>query len=292
MEEKKVIFRLRRYDPETGGYREDRYEVPVYRGMTVLDGLIWIKENLDRTVSYRASCRMGLCGSCGMTVNGRPTLTCETQILSLERDELTIEPLYNMEPVRDLVADFHQFFKNQRAIKPYLIRRDIEEQVEPTREYLQDPEEWNLYIQFAMCITCGLCYSACPTTATNEKYLGPQALANLFRFYIDSRDEGWEERLAIADSEDGVWGCHLATGCSEVCPKGVDPALAIQLLRREILRKNQGKKTRREARPLAPLLPPEEESPYRAFGEAPEFTVEGAEEAAEKFNILHDPRKR
>ncbi len=292
METKKIVFKLKRYDPETDSYKLDTYEVPVYRGMTILDGLIWIKENLDRTVSYRASCRMGLCGSCGMTVNGRPTLACETQILSLETDTITVEPLNNMEPVRDVVADFHLFFKNQRAVKPYLIRKNIDEQVEPTREYLQSPEEWNLYIQFAMCITCGLCYAACPTTATNERYLGPQALANLFRFYIDSRDEGWEERLEIADSEDGVWGCHLATGCSEVCPKGVDPALAIQLLRKEILKKSLGLIKKRKAREIAPLLPPADESPYRAFGEAPQFTVEGAEEKAAEFNILHDHRKR
>jgi len=292
MDNGKVVYRLKRYDPNTGGYRESVYEVPTYRGMTILDGLIWIKENLDRTVSYRASCRMGLCGSCGMTVNGRPTLTCETQIASLGTDEITIEPLNNMEPIRDVVADFHLFFKHQRAVKPYLIRKNLDEQVEPTREYLQDPQEWNLYIQFAMCITCGLCYSACPTTSTNERYLGPQALANLFRFFIDSRDEGWEERLNIADTEDGVWGCHLATGCSEVCPKGVDPALAIQLLRKEILKRSLRLSRPKKAREVAPMLPPSEESPYRAFGEAPEFTVEDAVEKAEEFNILHDHRKR
>ena len=288
----KVTFELKRWDPENKRFYKSRYEVPVHKGMTVLDGLIWIKENLDRTVSYRASCRMGLCGSCGMVINGKPRLACETQILHLNGRKVTVEPLYSFEPLRDVVSDFHQFFEKQRKIKPYLIRDDAEEQANPTREYQQSMDEWNLYIQFSMCITCGLCYSACPTTATNINYLGPQALMNLYRFMADNRDMGYEIRLDIADTSDGVWGCHLATGCSEVCPKGVDPALAIQLLRREILRRSLGLKRKVKYASLAPELPPESESPYRAFGEAPKFTVRGAKKNAEKFNILVDERKR
>ncbi len=288
----KVRFKLRRWDPERKTYQTSEYEIPVRRGMTVLDGLIWIKENIDRTVSYRASCRMGLCGSCGMVINGKPMLACETQILHLESNNVTVEPLYNYEPIKDLVADFHQFFEKQRTIKPYLIREDVEEQINPTREYIQSPEEWNLYIQFAMCITCGLCYSACPTTATDPKYLGPQALMNLYRFFADSRDQAEHLRLEIADQVDGVWGCHLATGCSEVCPKGVDPALAIQLLRKELLKRSLKLYRGKKISELAPPLPPRNKSPYRAFGEAPEFTIEKAEEKAREFNILKDDRVR
>ena len=288
----RIKIKLKRWDPERKSYKTNVYEVPVYRGMTVLDGLIWIKENVDRTVSYRASCRMGLCGSCGMVINGKPMLACETQILHLNSSEITVEPLYNYEPIKDVVADFHAFLNKQKAIKPYLIRKDEGEQINPTREYLQTPEEWNLYIQFAMCITCGLCYSACPTTATDPRYLGPQALMNLYRFFMDSRDEGNHIRLEIADQPDGVWGCHLATGCSEVCPKGVDPALAIQLLRKEILKKSLKLYKGRKVSELAPPLPPKNKSPYRAFGEAPEFTVEEAEKKAQEFNILEDKRLR
>lgn len=289
---KNVILRLKRWDPNIKSYIQSEYEIPVRRGMTILDGLIWIKEYQDRTVSYRASCRMGLCGSCGIVVNGKPMLACETQILHLEKDIITLEPLYNYEPIRDLVSDFYSFFEKQRIIKPYIIRKDIEEQIKPTREYLQTKEEWDLYIQFAMCITCGLCYSACPTTATDPRYLGPQALMNLYRFLIDSRDYADNIRLEIADQVDGVWGCHLATGCSEVCPKGVDPALAIQLLRREILKKSLKLYRGKRLTDLAPPLPPKNKSVYRAFGEAPRFTVENAEGKAKEFNILEDERVR
>ena len=287
METKNIKFIIKRWDPKDKKWFRKEYEVPVYKGMTIVDALYYIKEKLDRTLSFRVSCRMGLCGSCGMVINGKPRLACETQVLHLNSDRVYLEPLYNFPPIKDLATDLGGFFNKQRTIKPYLIRHDIIEQAYPTREYSQSMEEWNNYIQFAQCITCGLCYAACPTTATNPDYLGPQALTNLYRYIADSRDEGTIERIRIADDENGVWGCHLATGCSEVCPKGVDPALAIQLLRKEVLKSYLGLFKEKKRIEIVPPLPSPEKSEYRAFGTPPKFTVEGAEDKIKEFKLIH-----
>lgn len=114
-------------------------------------------------------------------------------------------------------------------MKPYVMN-DVEID-EKTREFLQNPEELEQYLQFSYCIKCGLCYSACPVVATDKKFPGPQALAQMYRYFIDNRDQAADERLKIVDDRHGVWRCHYAGSCSKVCPKGVDPALGIQLLR-------------------------------------------------------------
>ena len=230
VETKEITFIIKRWDPKKGRFFTSTYKVPVYKGMTILDAFIYIKENLDHTLAYRGSCRMATCGICGVIVNGIPRLACDTQVLYLNTDTVKIEPLKNFPLVRDLIVDHTPFFEKQRKIKPYLIRKGSEEEYwNPTREYLQTPEEHEEYMQFSYCLTCGLCYSACPTSGTNINFLGPQALMNAYRFIADSRDEGTDERIAVVDSPDGCWGCHFAASCSEVCPKGVDPALARQL---------------------------------------------------------------
>lgn len=232
---KNIIFRIKRWNPSEGRWKISSYTVPVYRGMTILDGLLYIKEKLDHSLSFRASCRMGICGSCGMFINGIPRLACETQILDLKTEIVSIEPLKNFELIKDLAVDFSHFYQKLRKIMPYLLREDLKEYFNPTIEYRQLPSEFEKYIQFSYCINCGLCYSACPTNATNLKYLGPSALTNTLRYVMDSRDEGYDKRLITVDTPDGVWGCHLSGACSEVCPKGVDPALAIQILRRAVV---------------------------------------------------------
>ncbi len=231
-----VIFKVFRYDPSRD--REGRfqtYKVPLVKGLTVLDALIYIKENLDPTLSMRYSCRMASCGSCGMTINGLPRLACYTQVKELNSKIIVVEPLVNFPKLRDLVSDFEDFFAKHKAMKPYLIRGDKEEQESPIDQYRQSDEELLQYLQFAYCIKCGLCYAACPVAATDKEFPGPQALAQLYRYYADSRDQAGEARLRIADNSHGIWRCHFAASCSYVCPKGVDPALAIQLLRRAVL---------------------------------------------------------
>jgi succinate dehydrogenase / fumarate reductase, iron-sulfur subunit len=231
---KTVTFEVLRYNPEIDkSPRLQQYSVPVPKGMTVLDGLHWIKEHLDGSLSWRSSCRMGVCGSCGMFINGLPRLACNNQIVHLNSVRVIIKPLPNYEIIRDLVPNLETLFEKHRSVKPYLIRKDIVEQNHPTGEYFQSEEELLNYIQFAYCIKCGLCISACPTAATSENYTGPQALTQGWRYSSDSRDEGAKERASEMHSSHGLYRCHFAGACSQVCPKGVDPALAIQLAKQD-----------------------------------------------------------
>jgi len=247
---KEAVFRVYRYDPERDrepGVRE--YGVPARKGLTVLDALIYIKSSLDPTLAIRYSCGMATCGSCGMVINGVPRLACETQVLELG-DTIEVKPMYNYGVIKDLVSDLDPLFEKHSGVKPYVIRGD-EELEKPTREYLQTPGEAEQYIQFSYCIKCGLCLAACPTVDTDRLFLGPQALASAYRYIADTRDGGLAERLNILDGLHGVWRCHFAGGCSAVCPKGVDPALAIQLLKGMILSSKLGFKGRGRTAQLA-----------------------------------------
>ena len=140
----------------------------------------------------------------------------------------------NFPIIRDLAVGFERLIETHKRIKPYIIRDDSEVTSE-TKEFLQSPEDVEKYIQFAGCIKCGLCNSACPTMATDSSFVGPQALAQAYRYVADNRDKGKDERLKIIDEPHGIWRCHFAGSCSQVCPKGVDPAMGIQLLRGYLL---------------------------------------------------------
>ena len=269
---KTVTFEVLRYNPGTNGEtRLQEYSVPVTKGMTVLDGLTWIKENLDPTLAWRSSCRMGVCGSCGMFINGLPRLACNNQIMHLHSDRVTVKPLPNYDIIRDLVPDLEGFFAKHRSAKPYLIRRDIKEQELPTGEYFQTQAELVNYIQFAYCIKCGLCLAACPTVATDKDYLGPQALGQAWRYTADSRDEGSSQREEEVYSDHGVYRCHFAGACSEVCPKGVDPAFAIQLLKRDMFMRNLRGHQHKTGTPVAP--PIKDWKPKTEYPKAPDRTV-------------------
>ncbi len=252
VETREIAFKVFRYSPEEGARPYfSHFKVPVSVGMTVLEGLHYIKEHFDATLSYRYSCRMGVCGSCGMFINGFPRLACNVQILHLESDTIEIKPMPNHDLIKDLVPDLSRFFEKHRLSKPYVVRRDPAEQENPRSEYFQSPEELLRYLQFAYCIKCGLCVSACPTAATDPQYRGPQALAIAYRYNADTRDEGTEERLAEVAGPAGPWRCHYAGACSEVCPRGVDPAFAIQLLKGDIVaRKLRLRKSREGAKPM------------------------------------------
>jgi succinate dehydrogenase / fumarate reductase, iron-sulfur subunit len=250
---KTVSYEVLRYNPakdETP--RIQKYTVPVTKGMTVLDGLTWIKEHEDPTLSWRSSCRMGVCGSCGMFINGLPRLACTNQIVHLHSDRVIVKPLPNYDIIRDLVPDLEGLFAKHRSVKPYLIRKNIGEQDKPTGEFFQSGQELVNYIQFAYCIKCGLCLAACPTVATSENYIGPQALTAAWRYIVDSRDEGAQEREAEMYSSHGVYRCHFAGACSQVCPKGVDPALAIQMAKREAFIGAFGSRRLRQSTSVAP----------------------------------------
>ncbi|HZA48757.1 MAG TPA: 2Fe-2S iron-sulfur cluster-binding protein, partial [Nitrososphaera sp.] len=184
----------------------------------------------------RYSCRMATCGSCGMKINGIPRLACYTKVSELQGSEITVEPLANFPHIRDLVTDFSQFFTHHRNMEPYIQNEhaDMQEKNKLT-EFTQSPEDVDKFLQFSYCIKCGLCYSACPTVATDTQFPGPQALSQAYRYFIDNRDAAPKERLDLVDNRHGIWRCHFAGSCSAVCPKGVDPALGIQLLRGHLL---------------------------------------------------------
>jgi len=244
---REVTFRIQRFNPEVdkSPYFKE-YRVPVRRGMTVLEALLYIKENLDATLAFRYSCRSAVCGSCGMLINGVQRLACATQILELGTDVVEIRPMPNFPVIKDLVVDLERLFRTHRKVKPYLIRRDLDEQENPTKEYYQTFKEMvDTYLQFTCCIKCGLCLSACPTVAYDKEYLGPVALTQAYRYIADSRDQGFDDRVRVIDSPHGCWNCHFAGTCSDVCPKGVDPALAIQLLKKAIIKRRLGLKIRR-----------------------------------------------
>jgi succinate dehydrogenase / fumarate reductase iron-sulfur subunit len=220
------------------------YQVPLAPGMTVLDALLWIKEHVDPTLAFRSSCRMGICGSCGMLIDGEPRLACEIQITELGEGAVEVAPLPAFPVVRDLATDFTDFFAHHRTIKPFVVRRENGD-LSPLEEELRvTPDERLASFQFTMCIMCGLCDAACPVAATDPEFLGPQALAQAYRFAADTRDEAGSERARIVDTVHGCWRCELAGSCSAVCPKGVDPALGVQLLKRRVLRDRFARKRR------------------------------------------------
>ena len=226
---KSVLLRISRFNPEhdkSEGFME--FSVPYEKWTTVLEAILDVKKYLDHSVAVRYSCRQATCGSCGMIINGKPRLACFTKISELDSDIVTVEPMKNFPVIRDLAVRFDKLFDTHQKIKPYLIRYDTETE---QKEFLQSPSEVEQYIQFANCIKCGLCNSACPTMATDSSFVGPQALAQAYRYIADTRDQGKDTRLKIIDDSHGIWRCHFAGSCSQVCPKGVDPAMGIQLLR-------------------------------------------------------------
>ncbi|KJE48638.1 MULTISPECIES: succinate dehydrogenase iron-sulfur subunit [Acidiplasma] len=213
---------------EHGDEYYDNYNVPADKASTVLEALLYIKENIDQTLSFRYSCRMEICGSCGMEINGRPRMACSTQLASLHSDIIKISPLPHYNVIKDLVVDFDPFFDKYKKVKPYIIRDDDGNY---SAEIPQTPEQFNEFKGYAQCIKCGLCMAACPVVGTDENYLGPAPLTALFRYNIDNRDQGIMYRIDIANSDDGTSRCHFAGECTEACPKDVRPSFAIQKLR-------------------------------------------------------------
>src|SRR3989442_10828100 len=232
-----VVLRVYRSNKANGDLaRFDKFDVPTQRWTTVLDALLYAKSYKDTSIGIRYSCRMASCGSCGMKINGLPRLACYTNVSELESGVISCEPLTNFPLIRDLVTDFYQFFNHHKSVRPYIINQnaDLRDSKELS-EFIQGPRDVDEYLQFSYCIKCGLCYSACPTVATDTKFPGPQALSQAYRYFIDNRDAAGKERENIVDDRHGIWRCHFAGSCSSVCPKGVDPALGIQLLRGHLL---------------------------------------------------------
>lgn len=202
-----------------------RYTVPFTDDMSVLQALQHIKDEIDGTLTFRWSCRMAICGSCGMMVDGKPRLSCQTFLRDLLPGPVRIEALAHFPIERDLVVSVEPFVQKLESIKPYLIPREPRTLAEG--EYLQTPAQLEHFEAYSGCINCMLCYAACPQFGLDADFTGPGVLALLHRYNADSRDGGQAERMAVVNAAEGVWSCTAVGYCSEVCPKHVDPAHAV-----------------------------------------------------------------
>ena len=229
-------FIIYRYDPSDGeNPRLDRYDLDMERcAPMVLDALIKIKNELDPTLSFRRSCREGICGSCSMNVNGRNILACTSAIDEYSGD-IRIYPLPHMNVVRDLVTDLSNFYKQYAAVEPWL-KSDTDA---PERERTQAKEERTKLEGLEECILCACCSTSCPSYWWNpEKYLGPAALLNAWRWLADSRDDADEERLSYLSDAFKLYRCHTIMNCTQTCPKGLNPAKAIAEIKKKIATSN------------------------------------------------------
>ena len=242
----------------------DKFEFEPDPGATVLSLLFEARDRYDDSLAFRYSCRGAVCGSCAMLINKVPRLACRTQVAVLLRrrdmtdsagesdrvpspskalapypaieagerwntgDEVLVEPLPHLPVLKDLVVDMAKFYQFLRAVQPVLRPAATA----PEREYRMEPSKVRELELYTNCILCGACYGACPVCGENPEYMGPAALAQLYRFHIDPREARDSSRLTLADKPDGWWACRSHTNCRTVCPKGVPPNLAIGQARR------------------------------------------------------------
>ena len=219
-------FSIYRFDPDVDQKpRMQEFELAsdvLDKEMMLLDALLMLKAQ-DETLSFRRSCGEGVCGSDGMNVNGRNMLACITPLYSL-KSPIAIRPMPGLPVKRDLVVDMTQFYKQYRAVRPYLVNKDPEPEV----EHRQSPEDRDKLDGLYECILCGCCSTSCPSFWWNpDKFLGPAALLQSWRFLADSRDQATDERLANLEGPFKLFRCHTIMNCAEVCPKGLSPTRAI-----------------------------------------------------------------
>jgi len=231
--DRQYIFKIFRFDPERAPapcYHTFRKGFP--QGTTVLEALLHIQETEDDSLAFRFSCRSAVCGSCGMLINGAPVLACRTQLSSLIGDQVLVEPLPNMEVIKDLVVDSTPFWESYRMVEPWL-HTDGERL--PEKERLQSPRAVKKLDPYINCVLCACCFGACPVIGFDEEYIGPAAIAKLFRFMRDSRDRRGTAFLDKVNTRAGVWNCRTIFRCIDACPKDIRPTDTIEALRREMV---------------------------------------------------------
>ncbi|MEK0086086.1 succinate dehydrogenase iron-sulfur subunit [Benzoatithermus flavus] len=232
---KKVrTFKIYRYDPEENqNPRVDSYEVDLAEcGPMVLDALIKIKNEIDTTLTFRRSCREGICGSCAMNIGGENTLACTRAIEDVKGQDVAIYPLPHMPVIRDLVVDFTQFWAQYEWTQPWLKTYTPP----PEKERRQSPEERAKLDGLYECILCACCTTSCPSYWWNgDRYLGPAALLHSYRWLIDSRDEAMGERLDALEDPFKLYRCHTILNCANTCPKGLNPAKAIAEIKKMVV---------------------------------------------------------
>lgn len=224
--DKKITLKIYRYDPDNSeNPRVDTFVVDSKQfGPMVLDALIWIKGNVDSSLTFRRSCREGICGSCAMNIDGTNTLAC-TKSLDEVCGDVKIYPLPHMPVVKDLVPDLTHFYAQYTSIKPWL---QSDNQVAANTERLQSPEERAKLDGLYECILCACCSTSCPSYWWNgDKYLGPAVLLQANRWLQDSRDDNKGERLDALEDPFKLYKCHTIMNCAKTCPKGLNPAEAI-----------------------------------------------------------------
>jgi succinate dehydrogenase/fumarate reductase iron-sulfur protein len=216
------------------------YRVETFPRMSVLDALFTIQREQDRTLAFRYSCRLGMCGTCAVIVNGREALACQTQVERLGTDQITIRPLNYLPVVKDLVVDLEPFFERYRAVKPFFVpREEVARSDRP--QVIKQGEGERKWVDPALgCISCGICFSACAVVGLNPKFPGPAALNRAYTLVGDVRDGARDERLAAAAAPDGVWRCHQLFACASACPRHLVPTQAIRELRMEVAEAMEG----------------------------------------------------
>lgn len=221
---KKMKFSVYRFNPDVDKkpYMQDYDVVIEDSDQMLLDALIRIKD-LDETLSLRKSCREGVCGSDSMNINGKNGLACITKLSELV-EPVVLRPMPGLPVIRDLVVDMTQFFDNYHSVKPYLVNNDPA----PTTERLQSPEDRAKLDGLYECILCGACTTSCPSFWWNpDKFVGPAGLLQAYRFMSDSRDQALDDRLENLEAPDRLYRCHNIMNCVDVCPKKLNPSLAI-----------------------------------------------------------------
>jgi succinate dehydrogenase / fumarate reductase, iron-sulfur subunit len=230
-----LALKIWRYDAETGDKKLERYEVEAPDWVTLLDVLDIIKDRYDGSLAYRKSCRMMICGSCGMRMDGAAVLACKTRMYDIAKSghEPVISPMGNLPVLKDLVVDMDPFWSKIRAMKPWL-DPGYDEVAE--KERIVSQQQMNVIHKEALCIMCGCCVSECNSMESDPEFFGPAALAKGMRFVGDARDKADIERLNAYNEEHGIWDCTRCYFCNQRCPKGVDPRDAIAKLGAESIR--------------------------------------------------------
>ena len=224
------VYRWNREDgsnPSIDTYNLDNNKI----GPMLLDAIMYIKNNVDPTLTYRRSCREGICGSCSMNINGTNTLACLTPI---DKKEFKVYPLPHMQVVKDLIVDLKPFFDQYKSIKPYLVNDD-----KPDKERIQTQEDRKKLDGLYECILCACCSTSCPSYWWNsDKFLGPAILLQAYRFIVDSRDKNKKERLNQLNDAFKLYRCHTIMNCTKTCPKGLNPAKAISEIKKSMVFSN------------------------------------------------------
>ncbi len=230
------VFEVYRYDPEDAEKKNphvDRFEIDTDKcGPMILDALIKMKSEQDSSLSFRRSCREGICGSCAMNIDGSNTLACTKSISDCKSNVVKIYPLPHMPVIKDLVPDLTHFYAQYKSIKPWL---QSSEPSNPQKEREQSPQEREKLDGLYECILCACCSTSCPSYWWNsEKYLGPAILLQAQRWIADSRDEATAERLDELEDPFKLYRCHTIMNCAQACPKGLNPAKAIGQIKQAI----------------------------------------------------------